>query len=68
MGYSLAKIEAEPHGIDLGPLRPRIPEVLRTQSGKIELAPALMGSAIPVTESVVAVADPTPVTMRHTQS
>jgi anaerobic selenocysteine-containing dehydrogenase len=32
-------LEASPHGVDLGPLRPRIPEVLRTPSGKIELAP-----------------------------
>jgi anaerobic selenocysteine-containing dehydrogenase len=38
-GLTLAKLEAEPHGIDLGPLEPRIPEVLRTPSGKIELAP-----------------------------
>ncbi len=39
-GLSLAVLEANPHGIDLGPLQPRIPEVLRTRSGKIELAPA----------------------------
>ena len=32
-------LEAAPHGIDFGPLEPRIPEVLRTASGKIELAP-----------------------------
>jgi len=38
-GLSLATLEAHPHGIDLGPLQPRIPEVLRTPSGKIELAP-----------------------------
>src|SRR5881628_3697741 len=38
-GLSLAALEAKPHGIDLGPLSPRIPEVLRTPSGKIELAP-----------------------------
>ncbi|MFI5366181.1 MAG: molybdopterin oxidoreductase family protein [Candidatus Binatia bacterium] len=38
-GLSLAALEAHPHGIDLGPLQPRIPEVLRTSSGKIELAP-----------------------------
>jgi len=36
---TLAELEAAPHGIDLGPLQPRIPEVLRTPSGKIELAP-----------------------------
>jgi anaerobic selenocysteine-containing dehydrogenase len=38
-GLSLAKLEANPHGIDLGPLRPRVPEVLRTPTGRIELAP-----------------------------
>jgi anaerobic selenocysteine-containing dehydrogenase len=38
-GLTLAKLEANPHGIDFGPLAPRIPEVLRTPSGKIELAP-----------------------------
>ena len=38
-GLTLARLEAAPHGIDLGPLEPRIPEVLRTPSGKIELAP-----------------------------
>ena len=36
---SLAALEAAPHGIDLGPLEPRLPEVLRTPSGKVELAP-----------------------------
>jgi anaerobic selenocysteine-containing dehydrogenase len=38
-GLSLALLEDHPHGIDLGPLQPRIPEVLRTPSGMIELAP-----------------------------
>ena len=36
---TLADLEAAPHGIDLGPLEPRLPEMLRTQSGRIELAP-----------------------------
>ncbi len=39
-GLTLAQVAAEPHGIDLGPLSPRIPELLRTPSGRIELAPA----------------------------
>src|SRR2546428_10336134 len=26
-GLSLAKLRAHPHGVDLGPLRPRIPEI-----------------------------------------
>ena len=36
---TLADLEAAPHGIDLGPLEPRLPHVLRTPSGMIELAP-----------------------------
>jgi anaerobic selenocysteine-containing dehydrogenase len=38
-GLSLQKLLEHPHGIDLGPLEPRIPELLRTPSGMIELAP-----------------------------
>lgn len=38
-GLSMERLKANPHGIDLGPLRPRIPEILRTPSGRIELAP-----------------------------
>jgi anaerobic selenocysteine-containing dehydrogenase len=38
-GLTLDVLEAHPHGIDLGPHRERVPEVLRTSSGKIELAP-----------------------------
>jgi anaerobic selenocysteine-containing dehydrogenase len=38
-GLSLAVLEANPHGVDLGPLQPRVPEVLKTATGMIELAP-----------------------------
>jgi anaerobic selenocysteine-containing dehydrogenase len=38
-GLTLARLEEQPHGIDFGPLEPRIPDALRTPSGKIELAP-----------------------------
>lgn len=38
-GLTLEKLKANPHGIDLGAMQPRIPEVLRTPSGRIELAP-----------------------------
>jgi anaerobic selenocysteine-containing dehydrogenase len=41
-GLTLARLKAAPAGIDLGPLEPRIPELLRTPSGKIELAPPLL--------------------------
>jgi anaerobic selenocysteine-containing dehydrogenase len=46
-GLTLAALEAAPHGIDLGPLQPRIPEVLRTPSGKIELAPDPIVADVP---------------------
>ncbi len=36
---TLSVLEANPHGVDLGAHRPRLPEVLRTPSGKVELAP-----------------------------
>ncbi|MDI1272688.1 molybdopterin oxidoreductase family protein [Polaromonas sp.] len=38
-GLTLAKVRAAPNGIDLGELQARMPELLRTPSGKIELAP-----------------------------
>lgn len=38
-GLSVAGLEAEPHGVDLGPLMPRLPDALRTRGGMIELAP-----------------------------
>ena len=43
-GLNLKKVMAasESGGIDLGELQPRIPEMLRTPSGKVELAPPLL--------------------------
>ncbi len=38
-GLTLARLEEHRHGVDLGPLQPRLPEVLRTPSGAVELAP-----------------------------
>jgi len=38
-GLTLSLLEESPHGLDLGPLEPRLPDVLRTPSGKVELAP-----------------------------
>ncbi len=53
-GLTLEKLEAAPHGIDLGPMRPRIPDVLRTPSGKIELAPAQIVADVPRLEAELA--------------
>ena len=41
-GLNLEKVQARPEGIDLGPLSPRVPEILRTPSGKIDLAPPML--------------------------
>lgn len=41
-GLTLAKVMAAVGGFDLGPLQPRIPEVLRTPSGKVELTPPML--------------------------
>ena len=41
-GLTLAGVMAAPHGVDLGELEPRVPEVLRTTSGRIELAPPML--------------------------
>lgn len=44
---TLADLEAAPHGLDLGPLTSRIPEVLRTASGTIELTPTAITGDVP---------------------
>jgi len=41
-GLTLSRLQAAPSGIDLGPMGQRIPEALRTLSGKIELAPQML--------------------------
>ena len=38
-GLTLQKLKENPHGVDLGPLQPRVTEVLRTPTGRVELAP-----------------------------
>ena len=37
--HARASLQEAPHGIDLGPLEPRLAEVINTASGQIELAP-----------------------------
>ncbi|MER5970033.1 molybdopterin-dependent oxidoreductase [Streptomyces sp. NPDC002055] len=46
-GLGLEVLLAHPHGIDLGPLAPRLPELLRTRSGKIELCPEPVAADLP---------------------
>jgi anaerobic selenocysteine-containing dehydrogenase len=46
-GLTLERLKEAPHGIDLGPLRPRLPDALCTPSGKIELAPEALLADVP---------------------
>lgn len=52
-GLTLARLRQAPHGIDLGPLKPRLAQVLSTPSGKVELAPApLVADSARLRESI----------------
>ncbi|MGW0498465.1 molybdopterin oxidoreductase family protein [Streptomyces sp. NPDC003007] len=46
-GLTLEKLLAHPHGIDLGPLEPRLPQPLKTRSGKVELLPGPIADDLP---------------------
>lgn len=46
-GLTLARLEESPHGIDFGPLQPRLDQVLVTSSGKVDLAPEAITADLP---------------------
>jgi anaerobic selenocysteine-containing dehydrogenase len=46
-GITLSKLAASPNGIDLGPLKPRLHEILRTPSGTIDLLPHDIADDLP---------------------
>lgn len=46
-GLTLEMLAAGPHGIDFGPLQPRLDEVLTTASGRVELAPEAILADVP---------------------
>ncbi|MFC7885905.1 molybdopterin oxidoreductase family protein [Streptomyces sp. NPDC057376] len=46
-GLTLDRLLAHPHGIDLGPLHPRLPQPLKTRSGKVELLPGPIAADLP---------------------
>ena len=50
-GLTLASFKEQPHGIDMGALKPRLEEILRTPSGKIELAPDYIVADLPRLEA-----------------
>lgn len=53
-GLTLQSLIDSPHGIDLGPLQPRLPEILRTPSGRIEIAPDVLLGALKNAEIILA--------------
>jgi len=50
-GLTLEKLAALPDGIDLGPMVPRLDEVLATSSGRIELSPEYILGDVPRLEA-----------------
>jgi anaerobic selenocysteine-containing dehydrogenase len=46
-GLSLQSFIDRPHGIDMGPMLPRVREILATPSGRIELAPDYITNDLP---------------------
>ena len=44
---TLDKLLENPHGVDLGPLQPRIAQILKTRSGRVELLPGPIAADLP---------------------
>jgi anaerobic selenocysteine-containing dehydrogenase len=69
-GLSLAVLRRHPHGIDLGPLEPRLPDVLSTADGMLDATPEEIVADLPRLAS--ALDDPIPQTVlvgrRHLRS
>jgi anaerobic selenocysteine-containing dehydrogenase len=68
---SLDALLASPHGIDLGPLEPRLPDVLRTPSGMVELAPEMVMADVPRLRAALDTGGDTPLVLigrRHLRS
>ena len=53
-GLSLARLKDAPHGVDLGALAPRLPGILRTPSGRIELWPAPVAAELAAVDAALA--------------
>jgi anaerobic selenocysteine-containing dehydrogenase len=54
-GLTLDRLKESPHGVDLGPLQPRLPDDLCTPSGKVELAPEALLADVPRLEAATEV-------------
>jgi anaerobic selenocysteine-containing dehydrogenase len=69
-GLTVDALLAAPHGVDLGPLEPRLPDVLRTADGRIDLAPAPVVADVARLEATLDAAPPSMVLIgrRHLRS
>ncbi len=56
-GLSLAELTRHAHGLDRGPLEPALPDVLRTPTGKIELAHPHLVADVPRLRAALARSD-----------
>ena len=57
-GLSLGTLKAAPHGVDLGALQPRLPDILRTPSGRIELWPEPVAAELAAVDEALRDAPP----------
>jgi anaerobic selenocysteine-containing dehydrogenase len=57
-GLTLKVLRANPHGVDLGPLQPRLAEVLCTEDGTVRLCPPQIATDVPRLRSWLAEAKP----------
>jgi len=57
-GLSLEALKDAPHGVDLGALQPRLPGILRTPSGRIELWPAPVAAELAAVDAALRDAPP----------
>jgi anaerobic selenocysteine-containing dehydrogenase len=46
-GLTLARLEKQPHGVDLGPLQPRLPGALQTKERRLRLVPQPLAGDVP---------------------
>jgi anaerobic selenocysteine-containing dehydrogenase len=70
-GWNLERLQAHPHGVDLGPMIPRAREAVCTPTGRIELAPEYLLTDLPRLAARISAGAPTGpvlVSRRHVRS
>lgn len=70
-GLTIEKLKALPHGVDFGPMEPRIADVIHLPGGKMDLAPEAIVRDLPRLEEWLAAEKPTGLNLlgrRHMRS